>query len=76
MKHLDGASSHGNATIGDGDGSASGDGDAIDRHASAFGRPNVLIELRNDLIADHHLQQAWAARLAPILTRALDLTGL
>lgn len=51
-------------------------GDAIDRHASAFGRPNVLIELRNDLIADHHLQQAWAARLAPILTRALDLTGL
>ncbi|WP_370301428.1 N-formylglutamate amidohydrolase [Pseudooceanicola sp.] len=51
-------------------------GDAIDRHASAFGRPNVLIELRNDLIADHHLQHAWAARLAPILTRALDLTGL
>ena len=39
-------------------------GDAIDRHASAFGRPNVLIELRNDLIADHHLQHAWAARLA------------
>ena len=51
-------------------------GDAIDRHASAFGRRNVLIELRNDLIADHHLQHAWAARLAPILTRALDLTGL
>lgn len=51
-------------------------GDAIDRHASAFGRPNVLIELRNDLIADHHLQHAWAARFAPILTHALERTGL
>ncbi len=46
-------------------------GDAIDRHALAQGRPNVLIELRNDLIADAAGQQAWAARLAPLLDRAL-----
>ncbi len=46
-------------------------GDAIDRHAIQRGRPNTLIELRNDLIATPADQQAWAARLAPILTRAL-----
>ena len=51
-------------------------GDAIDRHASAFGRPNVLIEVRNDLIADHDQQHAWAERLAPILERALDEAGI
>ncbi|MBB96817.1 MAG: N-formylglutamate amidohydrolase [Rhodobacteraceae bacterium] len=52
------------------------DGDAIDRHALALGRPNVLIELRNDLIKDHAGQVAWATRLAPILTRALAASGL
>lgn len=46
-------------------------GDAIDRHALAKGRPNVLIELRNDLIGDHHGQKAWAERLAPMLKEAL-----
>ena len=46
-------------------------GDAIDRHASAYGRPNVLIELRNDLISEHAGQRAWAERLAPILQSAL-----
>ncbi|WP_424988423.1 N-formylglutamate amidohydrolase [Microbulbifer sp. S227A] len=51
-------------------------GDAIDKHAIGPGRPNVLIELRNDLIADHAGQRAWAERLAPILTRALDRSGL
>lgn len=51
-------------------------GDAVDRHASAFNRPNVLIEVRNDLIADHDGQKAWAERLAPLLTRALDLSGV
>ena len=51
-------------------------GDAIDRHATAFGRPNVLIELRNDLIADHAGQKDWAERLAPILTDALNRSGL
>ena len=51
-------------------------GDAIDRHATAFGRPNALIELRNDLIADHAGQRAWAERLAPILQDALAASGL
>lgn len=51
-------------------------GDALDRHATRTGRPNVLIELRNDLIADHAQQRAWAERLAPILTRALEMSGV
>ncbi|MEO0891492.1 MAG: N-formylglutamate amidohydrolase [Pseudomonadota bacterium] len=45
-------------------------GDAIDRHAIAHGRANVLIELRNDLIRQPGDQKAWAARLAPILELA------
>lgn len=51
-------------------------GDAIDTHCTAHGRPNVLIELRNDLIADHDGQREWAERLAPILTAALEDSGL
>lgn len=47
-------------------------GDAIARHAIAHERPNILIELRNDLIADADAQAAWATRLAPHLTAALD----
>ena len=45
-------------------------GDSVDRHALRHGRPNVLIELRNDLIATPEEQAAWAARLAPILEAA------
>lgn len=51
-------------------------GDALDRHATAAGRPNVLIELRNDLIETPKAQAAWAARLAPVLVAALADTGL
>jgi predicted N-formylglutamate amidohydrolase len=51
-------------------------GDAVDRHALQHGRPNVLIELRNDLIADTASQHAWAARLAPILETVLAQTHL
>ncbi|MBJ6371809.1 N-formylglutamate amidohydrolase [Sedimentitalea arenosa] len=51
-------------------------GDAIDRHAIAHDRPNALIELRNDLIADRDGQHAWAERLAPILEDALAASGL
>lgn len=51
-------------------------GDAVDRHALQPGRPNVLIEVRNDLIADAAGQAHWAARLAPILTEVLDTSGL
>ena len=46
-------------------------GDAVDRHALLPGRHNTLVELRNDLIADAVGQQAWAARLAPILSEVL-----
>ncbi|MBK0326330.1 N-formylglutamate amidohydrolase [Rhodobacteraceae bacterium F11138] len=51
-------------------------GDAIDKHAIAEGRPNVLIELRNDLIADEAGQKFWAGRLAPILSAALIESGV
>lgn len=51
-------------------------GDAIDRHALAHGRPNALIELRNDLIVDNEGQKAWAERLAPILDKALIASGV
>lgn len=45
-------------------------GDAVDRHALQQGRPNVLLELRQDLIATPEGQRAWAARLAPHLDMA------
>lgn len=51
-------------------------GDAIARHAIAHQRPNVLIELRSDLIETPEQQRGWAARLAPILSQALARTGL
>ncbi len=51
-------------------------GDAIDRHALAHGRLNVLIELRQDLIETPQAQQAWARRLAPILEAVLAATHL
>jgi len=51
-------------------------GDAIDRHALAHERPNLLIEIRNDLIADHQEQKEWAERLAPFLDRALVASGV
>ncbi|MFD1913308.1 N-formylglutamate amidohydrolase [Halodurantibacterium flavum] len=51
-------------------------GDSIDRHALAPGRPNVLIELRNDLIASPGDAEAWAARLAPLLEAALTKANL
>jgi predicted N-formylglutamate amidohydrolase len=51
-------------------------GDAIDRHALQTGRPNILIELRQDLIANARDQEDWAARLTPILQSVLKETGL
>ncbi len=51
-------------------------GDAVDRHALRHGRPNVLIELRNDLIATPADQAAWGARLAPLLRAARADAGL
>lgn len=51
-------------------------GDSIDRHALAFGRPNVLVEIRHDLIRSPADQAAWADRLAPLLADALAVTQL
>jgi predicted N-formylglutamate amidohydrolase len=51
-------------------------GDAIDRHALIPGRPNALIELRQDLIADPAGQRAWAERLAPLLEAARGRANL
>lgn len=52
------------------------DGDSIDHHALRPGRPNVLIEIRHDLIRAEDGQIAWAERLAPILEEALGLSNL
>lgn len=51
-------------------------GDSVDRHALRHGRPNVLIELRHDVIASPEQQTAWARRLAPVLAEVLTETGL
>ncbi len=51
-------------------------GDSIDRHALAHARPNMLVEVRNDLIATPEGQQEWADRLAPVVERALTTAGL
>lgn len=45
-------------------------GDAIDRHALQKGRPNALLELRNDLIETPQEQTRWGQRLAPLLQEA------
>ena len=45
-------------------------GDTMDRHGVQPGRPHILIELRNDLIATLSDQIHWAQRLAPILRKA------
>ncbi|MDS9466556.1 N-formylglutamate amidohydrolase [Paracoccus sp. MBLB3053] len=52
------------------------EGDSIDRHALAHGRPNVLIEICNDLIEDEAGQILWADRLAGVLGGILDRNGL
>ena len=51
-------------------------GDAVDRHALQHGRPNVLIELRQDLIADEAGQTLWARRLADVLPKVLAAAKL
>lgn len=56
--------------------SASLPGDLIDRHALAHGRPHALIELRHDLIVDSREQVAWADRLAPVIEKALEWSGV
>ncbi len=45
-------------------------------HAERRGLPHVLIELRQDEIADERGQHAWAARLAPLLRLVLAEIGI
>lgn len=40
-------------------------------HATPFGLPNVMLEIRNDLIADPAAEEAMAVALAPVLVAAL-----
>lgn len=44
----------------------------IRRHGRDRGLPHVMIEIRNDLLADEAMQQAWTDRLAHVL-EALDI---
>jgi len=46
--------------------------DTLNVHGTRRGLPHVLVELRQDLIADTAQAQAFAARLKPILDAALD----
>ncbi|MCQ0970687.1 N-formylglutamate amidohydrolase [Paracoccus sp. TK19116] len=52
------------------------DGDSVDRHALQHGRPNMLIEVRNDLIATEAGQKEWADKLAPVIERVTAETGV
>ena len=51
-------------------------GDSIARHAIAYERPNILLELRNDLIETETQQADWARRLAPMLIEAAQSAGV
>ncbi|RBI77541.1 N-formylglutamate amidohydrolase [Roseovarius sp. TE539] len=51
-------------------------GDSIARHAIAHQRPNILLELRNDLIRTEETQAAWGAYLAPELVAAAEIAEL
>jgi predicted N-formylglutamate amidohydrolase len=65
---LEGLSADPTLVVGDNepyDGALSGD--TIDRHATARGLANALIEIRQDLIADEEGAEEWAARFAELL---------
>lgn len=46
-------------------------GDCMWMHGTARDIPHVLIEIRNDLIAEPEGQRAWAARLAPLIDQSV-----
>ncbi|MEL6464733.1 MAG: N-formylglutamate amidohydrolase [Pseudomonadota bacterium] len=51
-------------------------GDSMSRHAHIPGRPNVILEIRQDLIAHPEGQHRWAALLAPHLEAARQSANL
>ena len=44
----------------------------MSRHGTGRGLAHVLIEIRQDLIADPAGQRAWAERLAPVLAEVIE----
>jgi predicted N-formylglutamate amidohydrolase len=44
----------------------------LDRHAQSQGLANVMIEVRNDLVATSEGEALWGARLAAVIAGALD----
>lgn len=51
-------------------------GDTMFRHCTRPGRPHVLIEVRQDLIADAEGAERWAERLAPMLAAIRAMPGV
>lgn len=51
-------------------------GDTIDRHATSRGLANVLIEIRQDLIALESGADAWAERLARLIEKVITAPAL
>jgi predicted N-formylglutamate amidohydrolase len=51
------------------------EGDTLNIHGTLRGLPHVLIEMRQDLIADETMARTFAARLKPILDAALSDMG-
>jgi predicted N-formylglutamate amidohydrolase len=49
--------------------------DCLYRHGTMLGLPHVLIEMRQDLIADDAAAQAFAARIKPVIERGLAAMG-
>ncbi|HEY0300689.1 MAG TPA: DUF1244 domain-containing protein [Rhizomicrobium sp.] len=49
--------------------------DCLYRHGTMLGLPHVLIEMRQDLVGDPAAAEAIAARLRPVLERALAAMG-
>jgi predicted N-formylglutamate amidohydrolase len=43
----------------------------LDRHGQVRGLPNVMVEIRNDLVATAEAQEAWGVVLASAIARAL-----
>ena len=44
----------------------------MSRHGTGRGLAHVLIEVRQDLIATAEGRRPWAARLAPIISQAIE----
>ncbi|WP_412058883.1 N-formylglutamate amidohydrolase [Bartonella sp. DGB2] len=51
-------------------------GSTLDRHCGRFGRPHILIEIRQDLLATQSAINAWSRRLAPIFNALNQMPNL